>query len=320
MCGLQAVGTTMSLVVGTMPLQLCHQLLLPFFYQLCRDSNWRVRRACSADLPRLAQAMQQLQQQHQQHSHRCPEQQHSQPDESSKAGGLSVDTPSKLEGGCCGKTSSCLRAIRYSADLSSTSTGNLQSLGNGMTGFQRNRSSSAVNVPLQPATTEQISAKHPMHSSLIREGLLSSAASPTGSAPPSPTGQHAAAMEDDKQPDEQTGPHHASNGSEAAVAQSECSLEAAAPVLHDCWCALRQCMELLSADTSHWVKVAALSGLGPLLLALPGCQIGMLLLGRFTSMAGSSVVIYEISVALSCAQQFGPLVVRLGAARWHEMR
>lgn len=91
-------------------------------------------------------------------------------------------------------------------------------------------------------------------------------------------------------------------------------------MLHDCWCALRQCMELLSADSSHWVKVAAMSGLGPFLLALPSCQVSLLLLGRFTSMAGSTVVIYEISVALACAQHFGALVVRLGVDRWQEMR
>lgn len=79
-------------------------------------------------------------------------------------------------------------------------------------------------------------------------------------------------------------------------------------------------MELLSADSSHWVKVAALSGLGPFLLQLPPCQLGQLLLGRFTSMAGSTVVIYEVSVALSCAQAFGQLAVLLGPERWHDMR
>ena len=79
-------------------------------------------------------------------------------------------------------------------------------------------------------------------------------------------------------------------------------------------------MELLSADSSHWVKVAAMAGLGPFMLLLPGCQVGQLLLGRFTSMAGSTVVIYEISVALSCAQHFGALAMRLGPERWPDMR
>lgn len=102
--------------------------------------------------------------------------------------------------------------------------------------------------------------------------------------------------------------------------QPHCKLEQQAPLLHDCWCALRQCMELLTADSSHWVKVAALSGLGPFLLQLPPCQLGQLLLGRFTSMAGSTVVIYEVSVALACAQAFGRLAVLLGPDRWHDMR
>jgi hypothetical protein len=115
-------------------------------------------------------------------------------------------------------------------------------------------------------------------------------------------------------------PHQVDELSEDELQQVQCSLEQQQPIFHDCWCALRQCMELLTADTSHWVKVAALSGLGPFLMKLPGCQLGQLLLGRFTGMAGSSVVIYEISLALSCAQHYGPLVARLGLGHWQDMR
>jgi hypothetical protein len=116
-------------------------------------------------------------------------------------------------------------------------------------------------------------------------------------------------MSDNEQPDH---PHQRE--------QPQCRLEQTVPLLHDCWCALRQCIELLTADSSHWVKVAAWSGLGPFLLQLPPCQLGMLLLGRFTAMAGSTVVIYEVSVALACAQAFGQLAVLLGPDRWHDMR
>jgi hypothetical protein len=120
--------------------------------------------------------------------------------------------------------------------------------------------------------------------------------------------QQQGSLSDTEQADQQQQPH------------AQCHLEQQAALLHDCWCALRQCMELLTADSSHWVKVAALSGLGPFLLQLPPCQLGPLLLGRFTSMAGSTVVIYEVSVALACAQVFGQLAVLLGPERWPDMR
>eukprot|EP00775_Hariotina_reticulata_P013021 gene13021-13150_t len=144
----------------------------------------------------------------------------------------------------------------YSSDHASASTGNLLSSHLAGRLQQRNRSMSSLTGQRPAATTAQIMTKHPMHSSLITDGLL---------------------------------------GAE-------------------------QCMDLLTADSSHWVKVAALSGLGPFLLKLPGCQLGQLLLGRFTGMAGSSVVIYEISLALSCAQHYGQLAARLGPGRWQDMR
>jgi hypothetical protein len=317
----------MSLVVKAMPLSLCHQLLLPFFYQLCRDSNWRVRRACSLDLPRLAQALQQQQQQEQQ---RQDQQQQQQPPQLSSSGpntSSSSDTAQPLDGSCCQKTSSCLRTIRMSAELGSLSSSNLTAMG----GHTRNRSSSAVNVPLR--STAEIMTKHPMHSSLITDGLLHNSdsqpnlATPSSSQPqPTLLASSDAHSDGEQQQQRQQGSpgrqqqQQQGQEEEAADEASPCPLQRAAPLLHDCWCALRQCMELLSADSSHWVKVAAMAGLGPFMLLLPGCQVGQMLLGRFTSMAGSTVVIYEISVALSCAQHFGALAVRLGPERWADMR
>jgi hypothetical protein len=178
-----------------------------------------------------------------------------------------------------------------------------------------------------------------MHSSLIIDGLLSGSSS-CNSLPGSPSGSSdGPSLAHDSQ-DEVSSPAHTQQQQQhqhrqqpspaRSVSDCEtqheqheqpaCSLEQQAALLHDCWCALRQCMELLTADSSHWVKVAALSGLGPFLLQLPPCQLGQLLLGRFTSMAGSTVVIYEVSVALACAQAFGQLAVLLGPDRWADMR
>lgn len=320
-CFLQAVATCMSLIVKAMPLSLCHQLLLPFFYQLCRDSNWRVRRACSLDLPRLAQALQEQQQQEQ----RRQEQQQQQADIQTSSTSSIFLLP--LDGSCCQKTSSCLRTIRMAAELGSLSSSNLMAGG----AHTRNKSSSAVTVPLR--STAEIMTKHPMHSSLIMDGLLHGSESQPSLAMPSssqPQPTLLASSDAHNSDGEQQQQLEGSTGSqqqqqqgredEAADEASSCPLQRAAALLHDCWCALRQCMELLSADSSHWVKVAAMAGLGPFMLLLPGCQVGQLLLGRFTSMAGSTVVIYEISVALSCAQHFGALAMRLGPERWADMR
>jgi hypothetical protein len=307
----------MSLIVKAMPLSLCHQLLLPFFYQLCRDSNWRVRRACSLDLPRLAQALQQQQEQQQQ-------QQLSSSEESNSSS--SSNHTLLIEGSCCQKASTCLRTIRMSAELGSLSSNNLMAMG----GHTRNRSSSAVNVPLR--STAEIMTKHPMHSSLITDSLLHNSdsqpnlATPSSSQPqPTLLASTDAPNSDGEQQRQQQGSPDSSQQQQGQQEDepdeaSPCPLQRSAPLLHDCWCALRQCMELLSADSSHWVKVAAMAGLGPFMLLLPGCQVGQMLLGRFTSMAGSTVVIYEISVALSCAQHFGALAVRLGPERWADMR
>jgi hypothetical protein len=316
----------MSLIVKAMPLSLCHQLLLPFFYQLCRDSNWRVRRACSLDLPRLAQALQE--QQHQEQQRQQQQQASSEANSCSSSSSSSFEQP--LDGSCCQKTSSCLRTIRMSAELGSLSSSNLMAFG----AHHRNKSSSAVNVP--PRSTAEIMTKHPMHSSLIMDGLLHGSDSQPNLATPSssqpqPTllaSSEAHNSDSEQQQQQQDGSpgsqqqqqQQQSHSDGEADAASSCPLQRATPLLHDCWCALRQCMELLSADSSHWVKVAAMAGLGPFMLLLPGCQVGQMLLGRFTSMAGSTVVIYEISVALSCAQHFGALAMRLGPERWADMR
>jgi hypothetical protein len=327
---LQVVATCMSLIVKALPLSLCHQLLLPFFYQLCRDSNWRVRRACSLDLPRLAQALQEQQHQEQQRQQQQQQQQQQVGIETNSCSGSSSSSSFEppLDGSCCQKTSSCLRTIRMSAELGSTSSSNLMAFG----AHSRKNSSSAVNVP--PRSTAEIMTKHPMHSSLIMDGLLHGSDSQPNLATPSssqpqPTllasseAHNSDSEQQQPQPDGSPGSQQqrkAHSNGEADDEVSSCPLQRAAPLLHDCWCALRQCMELLSADSSHWVKVAAMAGLGPFMLLLPGCQVGQMLLGRFTSMAGSTVVIYEISVALSCAQHFGALAMRLGPERWADMR
>jgi hypothetical protein len=79
-------------------------------------------------------------------------------------------------------------------------------------------------------------------------------------------------------------------------------------------------MDALTVDSSHWVKVSALSGLGSFLVKLPACQLSQLLINRYLAMANSSVVVYEISVALACAQSFGALAEKLGAGRWPQIR
>lgn len=99
-----------------------------------------------------------------------------------------------------------------------------------------------------------------------------------------------------------------------------CELGTQHAALHACWAALRDCIDCVTADSSHWVKVTALSGLGPCLLALPPCQLSGLLIGRFVAMGSSTTVIYEISVALACAQSFGAVASCLGPQRWAELR
>jgi len=312
----QAVATCMSLVVPAMPVRLCHQVLLPAFYQLSRDQNWRVRRACALDLPRLAETLQQ----------RCAA-----AASSHASGGLAEEQSQGLVeqhlGSCSSKASSCLSPLqRFGTEVGSSSSSALAATLAAAAGPQRNKSYPSLIANRSPATSAQIMTKHPMHSSLIMDGLLSGSSS-CNSMPGSPTGSSATSLALDHH-DEVSHTHHeqqrgalSDNGQQPEQqAGSHCTLEQDSGLLHDCWCALRQCMELLTADSSHWVKVAALSGLGPFLLQLPHCQLGQLLLGRFMSMAGSTVVIYEVSVALACAQAFGQLAVLLGADRWADMR
>jgi hypothetical protein len=315
---LQAAATCLSLVLPPLALRLCHQVLLPACYQLCRDQNWRVRRACALDLPRLAEALQQR-----------PEQQEA----SSSSSQAHDDTASA--GQCASRASSCLGLTsRMGSDTGahSQSTANLLAAGAAASGGpQRNKSFPSL-AQRAPATSAQIMTKHPMHSSLIMDSLLSGD-SPASSAGGSPAGSSGGrgggvlSQQDsfEQQQEEEEAQQQREEEEEASRQQQQqaalsCVLNEAVPLLHDCWCALRQCMELLTADSSHWVKVAALSGLGPFLLQLPPCQVGQLLLGRFTSMAGSTVVIYEVSVALACAQAFGQLAVLLRPERWHDMR
>jgi len=106
----------------------------------------------------------------------------------------------------------------------------------------------------------------------------------------------------------------------AAEPQPPCALFQQHPVLHACWAALRECLDCVTTDSSHWVKVTALNGLGPCLLALPACQLSGLLISRFVAMGSSTSVIYEISVALACAQSLGLVASRLGPHRWGDVR
>lgn len=316
----------MSLVVPAMPLRLCHQVLLPAFYQLSRDQNWRVRRACALDLPRLAAALQERPV-----DASTPTAAAYSRSSSSSHWQQEVEADQPL--GCCSsRPSSCLAAMqRFAGDLTGSQ---LAASLAAASGPQRNHSYPSL-ANRSPATTAQIMTKHPMHSSLIIDGLLSGSSS-CNSLPGSPSGSsEGPSLAPDSQ-DEVCSPVHTQRTQPSPARsvsdcerqheqqqqhkQPACSLEQQAALLHDCWCALRQCMELLTADSSHWVKVAALSGLGPFLLQLPPCQLGQLLLGRFTSMAGSTVVIYEVSVALACAQAFGQLAVLLGPDRWADMR
>jgi hypothetical protein len=334
----------MSLAIQPMPLRLCHQVLLPAFYQLSRDQNWRVRRACSLDLPRLAEAL-----------HKRPADSSCSSSSGSCYEGSSSNWQQEVEvdqplGCCSSRPSSCLSSLqRFGTEVGGVNANLLAASLAAAAGPQRNRSYPSLIAHRSPASTAEIMTKHPMHSSLITDGLLSGSSS-CASMPGSPSAgsdvvslaqdshddactpleqhqqhhhhHHVHAVMSDTEQEQQHHSHHhpLRSHQQQQQPQQQCKLEAKAGLLHDCWCALRQCMELLTADSSHWVKVAALSGLGPFLLQLPHCQLGQLLLGRFTSMAGSTVVIYEVSVALACAQAFGQLAVLLGPDRWPDVR
>jgi len=56
---LQAVAVCMSLVAACLELGEWLDLVLPCVCTLSKDSNWRVRKACTYDLPRLAELLQQ---------------------------------------------------------------------------------------------------------------------------------------------------------------------------------------------------------------------------------------------------------------------
>lgn len=131
-----------------------------------------------------------------------------------------------------------------------------------------------------------------------------------GSAQPAPATAAATAAGEQRSPAPQP----------ARAAPPPCAMQQADPLLHACWDALRECVDAVTADSSHWVKVTAQSGLGPCLVALPPCQLSTLLVGRFTAMGSSTTVIYEISVALACAQSLGLVASRLGPQRWPDIR
>ena len=408
----EALACCMSLLAKRMPLQGWEETLMPYFYQLSRDSNWRVRRACAADVPRLAEELQhrqaaaeaeaaagtagasaQLLQNGSSHlpprhghwHHGDNHQQQQQQDQQQQA-------HAAANGSSTGNYKSSSFQLADAAGFVVGSMGSIPVLG-GCSSLCAARPmpghSPAVPSPRTPAQAvtgkAAIMGSHPMRNSLIvDESILASevAEDGGGSQPGSPSGTNGSSSSSQlrdgpqQQQQQQEVPgdgmglvNHGMNGHQsggysrggvrglgggsssssatcspvssadeaedggayaaASTSSSEsfgprsgyrCKLRQHQPQLHTSWVSLRECMDALTVDSSHWVKVSALSGLGSFLVNLPACQMSQLLINRYLAMAKSSVVVYEISVALACAQSFGALAEKLGAERWPQIR
>jgi hypothetical protein len=381
----------MSLVAERLPVGLWQRALLPWFSQLCRDNNWRVRRAAALDLPRLAGKL---------HRHQA-----------GGGGGCRGCGPGECcvcsacgaRAGCCLSEGGCAAATAApprcrvtgvgAAPLGDAPTGGCAHIGGGADAGDARHSvpprhqqqlhprgghragaaafasssapSSAWAAPFKRASVAAGGmGKHPLSSSLLVDppaldspgSSESSSLSSSDESPdaPSPGALRARAARADERgacaaaaasaakagaatatpaaAEEPAGGAAAApeggDGAPAATAAGgggaetgpPCGLAESQPELHACWAALRACVDCVTADSSHWVKVTALSGLGPCLLALPPCQLSGQLLGRFVAMGSSTTVIYEISVALACAQSLGAVASRMGPQRWEDVR
>jgi hypothetical protein len=383
----------MSLVGETLPLDVWHSALLPWFSQLCRDNNWRVRRAAAVDLPRLAGNLHR--QQHRALHRADSTWSCSTSCASDECAGVRLRSTSSTgsngscrssgnvcteEGAACSALPAHCRTTGVVVEpLGVIPTGGCAHTAAAGAGYgarpgdlQRRSASSRLGASVWSAHVARPTAagasggaasmgKHPLSSSLLIDEPAGSASespssslsssdeqplagSPDGSAEtpdlratpddecehmmPAPAAEVTAAdaaasalsgicLADCARDANADAPEGRATG--PAPVRPPCALEQA-PVLHACWAALRECADCLTADSSHWVKVTALSGLGPCLLALPPCQLSSLLIGRFVAMGSSTTVIYEISVALACAQSFGLVASRLGPHRWQDMR
>jgi hypothetical protein len=347
----EAMACCMSLVGDQLPLDVWRSALLPWFLQLCRDNNWRVRRAAALDLPRLAGKL---------HSHLQQLLHHI--NSSTVAFGAGSGAAASGCGGpgrpptdplapCCRTSGVALEPLDVSP------TGGCAYISTGCTegyGARRRQPGTvglvapsvwSVHVQRPPPAASSSGAasmgKHPLSSSLLvddppRSASASSSLSSSDERPLalSPSDVHTGGVERERPAAEEPAvaassrlpadaadePAPVAAWASAPTAAQPCALEQQQPGLHACWAALRECIDCVTADSSHWVKVTALSGLGPCLVALPPCQVSGLLLGRFVAMGSSTTVIYEISVALACAQSFGLVASRLGAHRWPDVR
>ncbi|GBF89506.1 hypothetical protein Rsub_02078 [Raphidocelis subcapitata] len=388
----EAIACCMSLVADALPLDVWRDALLPWFSQLCRDNNWRVRRAAALDLPRLVGMLHRLQQ---------------------RLDAAAAAAAAAAEGGCggaaaCGGACRCDRAAREGGSrcsvcaacsftcgacgeegaatprcpvtgagispLGDAPLGGCSHIGAGAAAaasagaaddrhsrqprhYPRRHGARGVafisaSLPAsvwsaharRPAGAKAPGAMagHPLSSSLVVDEPPA-----LGSAPPSPRASESSSLSssDDRPLAGSPGPASprgaeargecedagggaADGGAKAAAAppadgeveRPPCPLAEQQPALHACWAVLRSCVDCTTADSSHWVKVTALSGLGPCLLALPPCQLSGLLVGRFVATGSSTTVIYDMSPALACAQSLGAVASRLGARHWPDVR
>ncbi|KIZ01231.1 hypothetical protein MNEG_6730 [Monoraphidium neglectum] len=383
----EAVACCMSLIGDHLPVDVWQCALLPWFSQLCRDNNWRVRRAAAVDLPRLAGKL-----------HRQQQRVLSRADSTCSCFSALEDV-----GGCgdaCSNERSCVGVpprcptsgvpleplgVAATGMCAHAKAGSASgSLGRSQRGGMRGAGSTASSAALsshvwsahvmRPAVgaPARSMGKHPLSSSLLTDtpkplgsiipqslssSSLSSAddrlvtGSPLGEASPrsdaglpesalgasrlGAAGGGGSSSNSSSSNSINSSSSSASGGTGAPAGAAEegdaadvkagasgpqCELALEQSELHTCWATMRECIDTLTADSSHWVKVTALGGLGPCLLALPPCQISSLLVGRFVAMGSSTTVISEISVALACAQSLGMVASRLGPARWPDVR
>jgi hypothetical protein len=372
----EAMACCMSLVGEHLPLGGWQAALLPWFSQLCRDNNWRVRRAAALDLPRLAGALHRHQQRVLPRADSTCSCSTGSSDEANNGG----SAPSPCSACACGR--SCARSSDCGAAAHCRISGvavdpvgadqigacaNMQrepATGYGTRpgeGRRRHEQMAAIGssvwtthvmrqaAPPSGSGGARSMGKHPLSSSLLIDKPESSesassslssddrplASSPTGSDSPVAGDSGSAAAAEAAAARVQPISAVAVDGSaecdgEVGLDEEEprphaeppppCAFALDYPALHACWAALRECVDCVTTDSSHWVKVTALSGLGPCLLALPACQLSGLLVGRYVGMGSSTTVIYEISVALACAQSFGLVASRLGPQRWPDLR
>jgi hypothetical protein len=369
----------MSLIGEALPLDAWQGALLPWFAQLCRDNNWRVRRAAALDLPRLATNLQQLQ--------RRAAAAAAGSGDGYDSGSGACSCSSGAHGGACGAGPACANAactaheasarctpipagaatggcahvcteVSGSADARHVHHGHGRHRGHGPGFVSASLPASVWSVHAQQPRPGVAAGKggavsmgkHPLSSSLLvdaprgleSQGSASSSSSSAslGSCPPEPAGPAAAAdgcgtdgaaaggteaasglQQQEAAASGQGGDDGAKSAeADADAAAASCQLAQEDLALHTCWVVLRECIDCVTADSSHWVRVTALSGLGACLLAVPPCQLSGVLLGRFVAMGSSTTAIYDISVALACAQSLGAVASRLGPSRWADVR